>query len=72
MILKKLEDEIVVSAVEIKSFDIAIDNNNNMATIAVTLDNVNNSEAAYHQEPGDNHIYQIVDNSNNIIRLIHQ
>jgi len=71
MILKKLEDGIVVSAVEIKSFDVTIDSNNNSAIITVTLDNVNNSEAIYNQAPGDNHIYQIVDD-NNIIRLIHQ
>jgi len=71
MILKKLEDGIVASAVEIKSFDVTIDSNNR-AIITVTLDNVNNSEAVYNQEPGDNHIYQIVDNHNNIIRFIHQ
>ena len=71
MILKKLEGGIVVSAVEIKSFDVTIESNNKRAIITVTLDNVNNSEAVYNQEPGDNHIYQIVDN-NNIIRLIHQ
>jgi hypothetical protein len=69
MILKKLEDGIVVSAVEIKSFEVTIDGNR--AIITVTLDNVDNSEAIYNQVPGDNHIYQIVDN-NNIIRLIHQ
>ena len=72
MILKKLENEIVVSAVEIKSFDVTIDSNNNSAIITVTLDNVDNSEAVYDQAPGDKHIYQIVDNNNNIIRLIHQ
>ena len=71
MILKKLENGIVVFAVEIKSFDVAIDSNNR-ATITVTLDNVNNSEAVYNQEPGDHHLYQIIDNNNNVIRLIHQ
>ena len=71
MILKKLEDGIVVSAVEIKSFDVTIDSNNHSAIITVTLDNANNSEAVYNQAPGDNHIYQIVDD-NNIIRLINQ
>jgi hypothetical protein len=72
MLLKKLENGIVVSAVEIKSFDVTIDSNNNRATIRATLDNVDNSEAVYNQEPGDNHIYQIVNNNNNVIRLIHQ
>jgi len=72
MILKKLEDEIVVSAVEIKSFDVTMDSNNNSAIITVTLDNANNSEAVYNQKHGDNHIYQIVNNNDNIIRLIHQ
>ena len=72
MILKKLENGIVVSAEEIKSFDVTIDSNNNRAIITVTLDNVNNNEAVYNQAPGDKHIYQIVDNNNNIIRLIHQ
>ncbi|RRS30801.1 MAG: hypothetical protein P794_05305 [Epsilonproteobacteria bacterium (ex Lamellibrachia satsuma)] len=72
MILKKLEDEIVVSAVEIKSFEVTIDSNNNKAIITVTLDNANNGEAVYNQEPHDNHIYQIVDNNNNLIRLVHQ
>lgn len=71
MILKKLEDNMVISAAEIKSFHVEIDDNNK-ATITVTLDNVNNSEAIYHQSPGDHHLYQIVDNHNTIIRLIHQ
>jgi glutamate formiminotransferase len=71
MILKKLENGIVVSAEEIKSFEVTIDSNNNRAIITVILDNVNNSKAVYNQAPGDKHIYQIVDN-NNIIRLIHQ
>ena len=72
MILKKLENGIVVSAEEIKSFDVTIDSNNNRAIITVISDNVNNSKAVYNQEPGDKHIYQIVDDNNNIIRLIHQ
>ena len=72
MILKKIESDIVVSAVEIKSFVVSIDSNNNKATITVTLDNVDNTEAVFSQEPGDSHIYQIVDNSDNLIRLIHQ
>jgi len=71
MILKKLENGIVVFAAEIKSFDVAIDSNNR-AAITVILDNVNNSETVYSQEPGDHHFYQIIDNNNNVIRLIHQ
>ena len=71
MILKKIEDNMVISAAEIKSFHVEIDDNNK-ATITVTLDDVNNSEAIYHQVPGDHHLYQIVDNNNTIIRLIHQ
>ena len=71
MILKKLEDNMVVSAAEIKSFHVDIDDNNK-ATITVTLDDVNSSEAIYHQAPGDHHLYQIVDNNNTIIRLVHQ
>ena len=71
MILKKIEDGIVVSATEIKSFVVTIDGNKR-ATVTVTLDNVDTSEAVFSQEPGDSHIYQIVDSNDNIIRLIHQ
>ncbi len=71
MILKKVEDNMVVSAAEIKSFQVVIDESNK-ATITVTLDDINNSEAVYDQAPGDHHLYQIVDNNNNILRLIHQ
>ena len=71
MILKKVEDNMVVSAVEIKSFHVEIDDNNK-ATITVILDDVNNSEKVYDQAPGDHHLYQVVDNNNTIIRLIHQ
>lgn len=71
MILKKIADNMVVFAAEIKSFEVVVDDDNK-ATITVTLDNVNNSETVYHQSPGDHHIYQIVDNNNTIIRLIHQ
>ena len=72
MILKKLENGIVVSAIEIKSFDVSIDSTNDRAIIEVTLDNTENNKAVYNQEPHDNHIYQIVDDNNNIMRLIHQ
>ncbi len=61
----------VVSAAEIISFQVEIDDNNK-ATITVTLDDVNNSEDIHPQAPGDHHHYQIVDDNNNIIRLIHQ
>lgn len=71
MILKKIENSMVVSAAEIISFHVEIDDNNK-ATITVILDDVNNSEAIYPQAPGDHHHYQIVDDNNNIIRLIHQ
>lgn len=71
MILKKLENGIVVSAVEIKSFDITIDSNHR-ALIEVTLDDSTKSSTHYNQEPGDHHIYQISDNNNNLIRLVHQ
>jgi hypothetical protein len=71
MILKKIEESMVVSAAEIKSFQIEVDEDNK-ATITVTLDDIHNSEKIYQQAPGDHHIYQIVDNNNTIIRLIHQ
>lgn len=71
MILKKIEDSIVVSAEEIISFHVEIDDTNT-ATVTVILDDINNNEKVYVQSPGDHHIYQIVDNNNNIIRLIHQ
>lgn len=71
MILKKIENSMVVSAAEITSFHVAIDDNNK-ATITITLNDTDNSEAVYDQAPGDHHLYQIVDNNNNIIRLIHQ
>ena len=71
MLLKRLEDSMVVSAEEIKSFHVEVDENNT-ATITVILDDVNNSEKVYGQAPGDHHIYQIVDINNNIIRLVHQ
>lgn len=71
MILKKVEDNMVVSAVEIKSFQVVIDDDNK-ATITAILDDINNSEVVYHQAPGDHHLYQIVDNSNTMLRLVHQ
>ena len=71
MILKKIENGIVVSAAEIKSFVVTIDSNKK-ATLTVTLDNVDTSEAVFSQEPGDSHFYQVVDNNDNIIRLVHQ
>ena len=71
MLLKKIEDDIVVSAVEIKSFVVTVDSDKK-AAITVTLDNADTSEAVFSQEPGDSHIYQIVDSNDNIIRLIHQ
>lgn len=71
MLLKKIENSIVVSAVEIKSFDVTI-RTDNTAIITVTLDNINNSEAVYTQVPHDKYIYQIVDNNDKVIRLIHQ
>lgn len=70
MILKKVEDGVVVSAVEIISFDVEIEDRN--ATIRVVLDDAQNSEATYHQSAGDKHIFQIVDENNDIIRIIHQ
>jgi hypothetical protein len=71
MILKKIEESMVVSAVEIKSFHVEVDEDNK-ATITVILDDIHNSEKIYQQAPGDHHIYQIVDDNNTIIRLIHQ
>ena len=70
MILKKVEDGVVVSAAEIISFDVEIEDRN--ATIRVVLDDAQNSEAVYHQGAGDKHIFQIVDENNDIIRIIHQ
>ena len=70
MILKKLEDGVVVAAMEIISFDVQIDDEK--ATIRVALNDKDNTETVYHQEAGDKHIYQIVDNNNDIIRIIHQ
>jgi len=70
MILKRVEEGVVVSAVEIISFDVEIEDRN--ATIRVVLDDTQNSEAVYHQAPGDKHIFQIVDENNDIIRIIHQ
>ena len=71
MILKKIENDMVVSGTEIISFHAVVDDNNK-ATLTVTLDDKNNSETVYDQAPGDHHIFQIVDDNNNIIRLIHQ
>lgn len=71
MILKEIRDDIVVSAVEIKSFHIEVDEQNK-ATLTVIRDDMQNSESIYSQAPGDHHIYQVVDNNNNIIRLVHQ
>ena len=71
MILKKVEDNMVVSAAEIKSFHVEIDESNK-ATVTVILDDLNNSEKVYEQAPGDHHLYQVVDDNNTIIRLIHQ
>ena len=70
MILKKLEDGVVISAVEIISFDVKLEDRK--ATINVVVDDEHNSEAVFHQEPGDKHIFQIVDENNDIIRIIHQ
>jgi hypothetical protein len=70
MILKKVEDGVVVSAVEIISFEVELEDQD--ATIHVVLDDTQNSEAIYHQAPGDKHIFQIVDEHNDIIRIIHQ
>jgi hypothetical protein len=70
MILKKLEDGVVISAVEIISFEVQIDEGK--ATINVVLNDTNNTEVAYHQNPGDHFFYQIVDNDNDILRIIHQ
>ena len=71
MILKEIRDTIVVSATHIKSFHITIDENNK-ATITLTKDDIHNTEAIVSQAPGDHHIYHIVDDHNNMIRLIHQ
>lgn len=70
MILKKVEDGVVVSAVEIISFDVEIEERK--ATVRVVIDDAKNSEAVYHQEAGDKHIFQIVDENNDILRIIHQ
>ena len=70
MILKKLEDGVVISAVEIISFDVQIDEGK--ATINAVLNDSNNTEVVYHQNPGDHFFYQIVDNHNDILRIIHQ
>lgn len=70
MILKKVEDDVVVSATEIISFDVQIEGNK--ATISVILNDTANSEATYHQQPGDKHTFQIVDDNNDILRIIHQ
>lgn len=70
MILKKVEDGVVISAVEIVSFDVQIEDRK--ATVTVVLDDTENSEVTYHQEPGDKYIYQIVDENNDMIRVIHQ
>ncbi|UFH58978.1 hypothetical protein [Sulfurovum mangrovi] len=68
--MKKLEDGVVVSAVEIISFDVKTEDRK--ATIKVVLDDAQNSEVTYHQEAGDKHIFQIVDENNDLIRVIHQ
>lgn len=70
MILKKVEDSVVVSAIEIISFDVQIEDRK--ATIKVVLDDAQNSEATYYQSPGDKYIYQIVDDNNDVLRIIHQ
>lgn len=70
MILKKVEDGVVVSAVEIISFDVQIEDRK--ATVKVVLDDAQNSEATYYQSPGDKHTYQIVDDNNDVLRIIHQ
>lgn len=70
MILKKIEDGVVVSAVEIISFD--VETEDRKATIKVVLDDTENSEATYYQSPGDKYVYQIVDDNNDILRIIHQ
>ncbi|MFT7824666.1 MAG: hypothetical protein ABXS92_07880 [Sulfurimonas sp.] len=70
MILKKVEDGVVISAVEIISFD--VETEDRKATIKVVLDDAQNSEATYHQEAGDKYIYQIVDENNDLIRVVHQ
>jgi len=71
MILKEIKDNIVVSAVQIISFDIEI-NDDKKAVISVVRDDVQSTQSTYTQAPGDHHIYHIVDDNNNIIRLIHQ
>ena len=70
MILKKIEYGVVVSAVEIISFDVQIEDRK--AAVKVVLDDAKNSEATYYQSPGDKHTYQIVDDNNDILRIIHQ
>ena len=70
MILKKVEDGVVVSAAEIISFD--VETEDRKATIKVVLDDAKNSEITYHQEAGDKYIYQIVDDNNDILRIVHQ
>lgn len=70
MILKKIEDGVVVSAAEIISFDVQIEENK--ATIRVILNDTANSEVTYHQQPGDKHLFQVVDDNNDILRIIHQ
>lgn len=70
MILKKVEDGVVVSAVEIISFEVEIEDRD--ATIRVVLDDAKNSEALYHQASEDKHIFQIVNDNNDILRIIHQ
>lgn len=71
MIIKEIRDTIVVSATHIKSFHVSTDENNK-ATITVIKDDIHNSEALFSQSPGDHHIYHVVDDNNNMIRLIHQ
>ncbi|MDM5271407.1 hypothetical protein PGH07_04390 [Sulfurovum sp. zt1-1] len=70
MILKKVEDGVVVSAVEIISFDVQTEDRK--ATIKVVLNDAQNSEETYYQSPGDKHVFQIVDENNDILRIIHQ
>ena len=70
MILKKLEDGVVVSAVEIISFDIQMEEGK--ASINVVMNDKANSENTYYQTSDDTYIYQIVDNHNDVLRIIHQ
>jgi len=70
MILKKLEGGIVIAAVEIISFEIHIEDGK--TTINAVLHNAANTEVTYHQEVGDKNIYPIVDNHNDILKIIHQ